>query len=275
VIAVCNIRAEPHYRREAFERGLQRAGYLVLRTGSPKGPQDLLVQWNRKPSDEQNAARWERDGGTVLVCENGYIGQDSEGRQLYAISCGQHNGAGWFPVGNEDRFSALGIELEPWRTPDPSGDVLICAQRGIGSRLMASPANWQFDAMRKLSGASPRKCRVRQHPGNHAPTKSLADDLQGVWACAIWSSSSGVKALTMGVPVLYDAPHWIAYACARRLADVERPIRDDEARKLAMHHVAHGQWSVAEIETGEPFARIDAGIRRAWECRHDRLPGRR
>jgi hypothetical protein len=261
VKAICTIRPEPNYRRDAFEAGLQRVGYTLDRTATPAGPEDLLILWNRKPNDEPAAQAWEARGGSVLVCENGYIGKDAEGRQRYAISVHGHNGSGWFPEGTEDRFAALGIELAPWRTDGQH--LLICAQRGIGSRKMASPPSWEYDATRRIGKATKRVTRVRAHPGNKAAAIPLENDLADAWACVIWSSSAGVKALTLGVPVLYDAPHWICERAARPLVYAENPLRSDVPRLEALRHMAHGQWSVAEIESGEPFARILANIKAA------------
>lgn len=38
---------------------------------------------------------------------------------------------------------------------------------------------------------------------------------------------------------------------------------DDALRQAALHRMAHAQWTVAEIESGEPFARIVAQIGQA------------
>lgn len=254
--AIVKIRAEPNYRRAAFEGGLRRLGYDVTVTGWPEEPSDLLLLWNRKGPDEAQATEWERRGGTVIVCENGYIGRDDLGRQLYAIAAHGHNGSGWFPINADDRFGPLAIELSPWRTV--GAHVLICGQRGIGSKTMASPPNWHVNAAKMLSARTKRTLRIRLHPGNQAPQKPLEDDLEGAWACVVWSSSSGVRALTLGIPVLVDAPHWICREAVRGLSFVENPLCSDAGRAQALHAMAHAQWRVSEIEQGEPFARMRA-----------------
>lgn len=256
MIAVVRIRQLPHYRRQAFESGLSRLGYDLRAVGRPQSRDDLLVLWNRTGQDDADALAWERDGGTVLVCENGYVGGDASGHQLYAISVGQHNGAGWFPVGADDRWSRLEIEVKPWR--DGGEYVLVCGQRGIGSKLMASPPGWHVRVADIVRRSAPRPPRLRLHPGNAPPKTSLADDLAGAWACAIWSSASGVKALISGVPVFFDAPRWIAQQAARPFGHWNEPLRDDAARDVALARLAHGQWTVEEIEAGEPFARFRA-----------------
>ena len=254
MIATNTIRLEPHYRRAAFDAGLRRIGYTLVSDGAPRDTRDLLVIWNRQGEFERRATLWESQGGTVIVCENGYLGRDAEDRQFYAISRGGHNGSGWFPDSAEDRFAMLGIDLAPWRS---GGDyVLVCGQRGIGSRLMASPPAWDTKTAVALKRAD-IKVRVRPHPGRYPPATTLDADLAGASSCVIWSSASGVKALTLGIPVAYTAPHWIcAEAAGNRLDGVNKPLRDDDKRLAAMRHMASGQWAVAEIESGEPFARI-------------------
>ncbi len=251
MIAICTIRAQPHYRRDSFITGLQRNGYKIVESGRPESSSDLLVIWNRHGGFEQMADAWESKGGTVLVCENGYLGRDQQGRQHYAISAHGHNGSGWFPV-LSGRFSKLAIDLKPWRT---GGDyVLVCGQRGIGSKSMASPINWHEKAAKRLASLTDKPVRIRPHPGKDPPKVPVEDDLAGAWACAIWSSSSGVKALVNGIPVAYAAPYWIAEDCAVKLENIAHPIMDDGKRLQAMEKVASGQWSVDEINAGKPFA---------------------
>ena len=249
------VRKEPFYRREAIEKGLEKLGYTIWPALHPDSREDLLVLWNKKHgADEEHANRWEAAGGTVLVLENGYL--QKVDKTMYAISVHGHNGSGWFPVGDEDRFSRLGFEVKPWR-PTMGGHWLVCGQRGIGSSLMASPPQWAEKTCKLLT---PARARLRLHPGNHAPKVPLVDDLKGAQACVVWSSGSGVRALVEGIPVIYDAPHWICSGAAERLADIlryqERRHATDDARVAALHRMSHGQWSVDEIASGEPFARI-------------------
>ncbi len=243
MIANIQIRPEPYYRRAAFEAGLRRVGYTTVSQHDTKqvGPDDLLVLWNRKRgADEMRADAWERAGGIVLVVENGYL--QKVDKSMYAISVGQHNGAGWFPVGDEDRFSMLGFELKPWQQQD-DGHWLVCGQRGIGSTLMASPPGWGENKMRLLARAG-LKVHFRPHPGNHSPRIPLLDDLKNARGCVIWSSNAGVRAMVEGVSVEWSAPHWICGV--------------GSGREDALHRMAHGQWKHEEIATGEPFARMQA-----------------
>jgi hypothetical protein len=244
--AILTIRKEPHYRRAAFESMLLKHGYAIVNQSlgaAPKSKEDLLILWNKKRGNEEaEANRWEKQGGTVLIVENGYL--QPVDKTYYAISVHGHNGSGWFPVGPEDRFRKLGFEMRP--RGRETGYHLVCGQRGIGSSLMASPPQWAERTAKKLEAAG-LKTKLRLHPGNFAPKVSLLDDLKGAVKCHIWSSASGVRALVEGIPVAHYAPHWI---CDMR----------DRGRLDALHRMSHGQWHYDEIATGEPLVRILAHL---------------
>lgn len=249
-------RREVHYRHEAFSAGLRAAGYDV-RSSAPVGqPGDVLLIWNRYGQYHDIATRFEQRGGTVLVAENGYMGRDEQGVQLYALARGGHNGSGDFPVGGTERFAALGIELQPWR--EAGEKIVIRGQRGIGNKLMASPPDWHGLLARRLRGMTRRPIQIVPHPGNGAEADLQHQQyLLGAHALAIWSSSVGVKALVMGIPVFFDAPHWICEGAAvRGINDLEHPKMDDAARLCALQRMAWAQWTLAEISSGEPFRRL-------------------
>ena len=101
---------------------------------------------------------------------------------------------------------------------------------------------------------------MRLHPGAKPdPTApKLEADLAGARYCIIWSSSSGVKALIAGIPVFYDAPHWICEEAAVPLSQMdtfEMPAPEllEELRLFSLQRMAWAQWTVAELATGEPF----------------------
>lgn len=257
--AYCMIREHPHYRREAFIGGLRRAGFEVKTQQPGQGkPDDVLVLWNRYGERNSIANRFERDGGLVLIAENGYIGSDSEGRQRYALACHGHNGSGWWPEIPE-RFEQLMIEPKPWRE---SGDfIYVRDQRGIGSPSMASPPDFLRDMVELLQRRTKMRVKGVPHPGKPAGDPSqyagLIAALAGAHACVIWSSATGVRALVEGIPVFYIAPHWICEGAANRGVDeIMSPLLDDAARLRALQRMAAAQWTVEELESGEPFARL-------------------
>lgn len=241
------IRSGPHYRPEGFAAGLRACGYEVRQNISrPPVPGDVLVIWNRYSSYEDRAEQFERAGGHVLVAENGYYGADAQGRRLYALSRGEHHHGG--AVLRNLRIT----EMQSWRT---YGDhILVCGQRGIGSKLMRSPQDWIDGTIAdRLAVKTRRPVRFRKHPGKDAPAVPLADDLRGCHAVVVWHSAAGVEALLAGVPVFYAAPRWIAEKAAAPLegADLERPFMGDRTAGLA--NALANQWSIDQIASGEAF----------------------
>lgn len=256
--AYCVIRDQPHYRSDAFASGLRAAGYDVS-TAYPTVPKsgDLFVSWNRYGTNHAIANQIEAAGGAVVIAENGYIGKDAQGHQLYAVASRGHNGSGFWKAGDGSRWAALGIGLKSWRTDGKH--ILVCGQRGIGAPAMASPHGWHDEVAARLRKITQRPIKIRLHPGNNAPKVPLEEDLAEAYAVVIWSSSAGVKALVDGIPVFYDAPHWICERAGKKgIAEIEAepsPYRN-EFRIGAVENMAWAQWTVAEIATGEPFIRL-------------------
>lgn len=277
-LAVVLLRDRPPYRRNAFVAGLRRNGYTVA-TGWPTPkkrrpyepqPDHVLVVWNRYGANDQYAKIFERAGAAVLVAENGYL--DFAGTdKTFAISLYQHNGAGLWPNDAPERFEKFDLDLTPWRTR--GGDVLVLPQRGIGPPGVAMPNSWTAEVQRRLvAREGVRRPRVRPHPGTQRNVKPLLDDLEGVGAAVIWGSGAGHKALVAGVPVFYEFEKWIGgpAACAgikhvrERMLDPERYMGD---RVAMLTRLAQAQWTVEEVESGEPIERLVALHERRKERR--------
>lgn len=242
-LAQIEIRSTPHYRRDAFESGLVATGYKVVRQIKDPTPNDVLVTWNRYGRCEQEATRFERCGARVLVTENGYLGHDETGRQYYAIARSQHNGAGTWEVQGERWIH--GVELQSWR--EGGTEVVVLAQRGIGSPSCAQPRRW----LDKMSASF----RVRPHPGRLRNSIPLEDDLERAAAVVTWGSAAGLEAICMGIPCFYGLPQWIGAPAAAKFPG--RHIRVDDrvraGRGEMLRRIAWAQWRVDEIKSGKPF----------------------
>lgn len=260
--AFCLIRDQPFYRRDAFFAGLTAAGYQVFNVPPARVENgDVLVTWNRYGHVQQIADRFEAEGGTVIAAENGYLNPGGGNPKFdahegvhgyYALALHGHNGSGKWPIGDGSRWMALGIELKPWRMD--GGHILVCPNRTFGSREMEPPPNWTLDVEDLLRRATKREIRIRPHPGNSRPARTLEQDLEGAWACVIWASSAGVHALINGIPVFQTAPSWICTGAASlNLNMIEDPAMDYERREGALHRMAWAQWTVDEIARGAPF----------------------
>lgn len=243
-------------RHELIANGLRRKGYRVEKVAvgaepRPQSSDDVLVTWTvHRGLKEQMARRFEAAGGRVIVCEEAYFRRAQGGQKHFALSLHDHNGAGITPMGS-GRWAQMGIEVAPWRTPGEH--LVVREQRGIGSSEMGSPPGWHQHAATKLRAAGFRVIE-RAHPKYRQVEEPLDWVLANACAVVTWASSIAGKALVLGVPVIYCAPHSIVEeACRRGLDWVATPMRDDAARDRALERLAWGQWSMAEIHTGTAF----------------------
>lgn len=230
-----NLRFTVPERRAVFTAGLERLGYEVVNglTRSPaKG--DLLVTWNRIHEADEVARIFESRHLPVIVTENATWGNDFAGRRWYTLARNYHNVAGMFPIGGPERWDSLGVELEPFRTGE--GETVILASRGIGPAAYRMPPGW----------AQRQPGRLRPHPGrNAAQAVPLRQDLANCGKVITWGSAAAMQALMWGIPVKSFQPNWIGEQ------------DNSEADRLRMfRELAHAQWTLDEIASGEPFARL-------------------
>lgn len=258
--AVIMIRAQPHYRRDAFESGLLKSGFQVLPSIENPQPGDVLLTWNRYGASAFAASVYEKAGAQTLVVENGYFGRDSQGRALYSIHNKMLHGYGSWYVGQEDRFEKFDIKLENWRR---GGDhALVFQQRGIGTPPVSSPPEHANVLASKIKTCANITARIRKHPGDNAPPISLESDLSGALFAATHTSSAGLKAMAMGVPVVTTAEKWLGIPAAMDVSKFDdaawrgiegKLIRSDSARLDVFKRIAWAQWTVDEISNGIPF----------------------
>lgn len=244
------LRPSLHYRREAFDAGLRAAGFDVVERIDRPGPDDLVITWNAYAGFGEIGRRFEQCGAQWLVAENGCLSKTWAGGEWFSLALGGiAAGGGAFPEGGPERWDSWGVELAPYRT---GGDeTVIFGQRSIGAPGVASPYKWAENTQRRVGG------RIRQHPGNAAPTVALADDLKRASECFTWNSGAALHALLLGVPVWSEGP-WIGASAARPLSQWGKaePNRDEAARLEMFRRLAWAQWTLDEIRTGEPIRRL-------------------
>lgn len=246
----------PHYRRDDFAAGLQAAGWAVSGAFPTKpGPDTTLVIWNRHGENHKQATRIEREGGRVLVVENGYLGGKSKFDQYFALAIGGHNGTGKWATpqgGLPERWDTFGIELAPWR--ERGEHVLLLPQRGIGPDGTRMPPGWMQRVAGQLKGLTSRPIRIRRHPGVRRFEVPMGPDLLNCHCAITWASGAALKAIVAGVPVFYELPGWIGGLAASRFnagESLETPFTGD--RLPMLKRLAWAQWRIEEIRCGRPF----------------------
>lgn len=237
-----------HYARDDFAEGLERLGFQTMWRGSfDPSPGDVLVIWNRYYRDEARARHFERNGGTVIVTENAWLGPEEKDQHHFALCRGHHNGAGSWEVGDYDRWPKLGIELAPWRSDGKH--ILLLPQRGLGEEGVAMPRHWPMRIIDRLRSVTNRPVKWNQHPGQrpHPPI-----DFADAWAVVTWGSGAALKAIIAGVPAFYDMPNWIGASAAIKGVDhIEAPYLGD--RMPMLRKLSWAMWDRNEIASGEPF----------------------
>lgn len=243
------LRASPHYRRDAFTRGLQAAGFDVVQSLPRPSAGDVLLCWNRYGAMEEQAAHFERQGAVVLVVENCPFGNDWRPGVWYSLARGQVAMAGgeFAPAGPE-RWDSWDVPVLPWQ----EGEAIVLGQRSIGNSGTASPPGWA-ERMQRAHGG-----RVRPHPGNEPAKVPLAVDLRKAGEVLTWCSAAAMQALLLGVAVWHSHHGFLAAPAARPLSQRGgiAPLRSDDARLRAMRRAAWAIWSLAEIESGTPIRRL-------------------
>lgn len=220
-------------RRAAFEQGLHRLGYEIHDSfPCAIGDKDIFLSWNRIGQAEDVAAEFEKRGRPVLITENASWGNDFAGKHWYTLARSFHNVSGMFPVGGPERWDSLGIELRQWRT---SGDTVVLASRGIGPYAYRQPRDW----LNRQQG------RIRPHPGQNQNARPLEDDLKKAGKVVTWGSGAAIKALLWGIPVESHQPRWIG-----------EQNNSDAGRLEMFRRLAHAQYTLQEISSGEPIKRL-------------------
>lgn len=250
--AVSLLRDGLHYRKIAFDHGLQMAGFTIKNFAfSDPEPGDVIVTWNRSFRGGEDAKRFEACGATVVVAENGLLGKNFNGGNYFSLALDHVAGAGGtWPVGGPDRWDDLRVELRPWRSG--GNETIILAQRGIGEPGIKSPDGWAERIQAELGG------RIRKHPGRDAPETPIEDDLRNAKQVITWASAAAFQALLLGVPVFYQHPAWAGAGAALPLSEFGKrePLRDDGARLALFRRIAWAQWTIDEIDSGTPFKHL-------------------
>lgn len=237
------------HKSELFTAGLRARGYDTTEQEIHEpAREDVLIVWNRKPSNLDKVKRFEKAGCKVFVAENGYIGSDDAGNRLIALSLFHHLGKGAWFIGKGERWRDHNFEIMPWRS---GGDeIVILAQRGIGE---ATDLLWAELLCQKLSKQTKRPVRVREHPGKNPPP--IEPDLDRAHAVVTYASAAAIKAIAYGVPAFYLMPNWVGAAAAVFGTDIENPFKGD--RTPMLHNIGWSQWTQQEVASGYAFAGFD------------------
>lgn len=241
MIAWLNLRHAVPERLEAFTKGFERLGYVVMHEMPRfvgRSTSDVFVSWNLIGTAKHVADMFQAQGRRVLVVENSTWGNSFAGKRWYTLCRDVHNTRSPLDgtIYDSARFDSLGVDLARFRD---SGETIILPQRGIGPYGVAMPFNWTLKMSHRYQGA-----RIRPHPGTK-PCKPLAEDLANAGRVVTWGSGAAVLALMWGIPVTSCMPHWIA-----------EQDNTERGRLEMFRRLAWSQVTLEEIANGAALERL-------------------
>lgn len=88
----------------------------------------------------------------------------------------------------------------------------------------------------------------------HTDSFDFDQALSNAWAVVNFNSGPGSQAIINGIPSFVDQSSLAAPVGNLNLADIEKPTMPD--RQTWLDKIAHTEWTVEEISSGLPLARI-------------------
>jgi hypothetical protein len=253
----------------AIKEGLARLG---MQTSHHNMDADVAVIWSflwagRMLPNKQVYEHYRNTGRQVLIVEVGMLQRGITWKLcLNSTLSGGTYGKGSDP----DRANKLGLKLKPWT--NRGTNILIALQRSDSGQWSHGPKmeEWLQDTVNHLRNFTDRPIVVRPHPRQSVvmpagvivqqPYKLAIDSfdfdsaLNNTWAVINHNSGPGSQAVIAGVPAFVGLSSLAASVGNLTMVNIENPVRPD--REEWLYQIAHTEWTVKEIATGLPLARL-------------------
>lgn len=254
---------------ESLKQGLLKLGHTLVNSG-----EDLAVIWSvlwqgRMKGNQRIYEICKSRNIPVMIVEVGNLKRNVTWR----LSINNINGLGIF--GNDtdldqSRSQKLGITLLEEKQNRKNPILIACQhQNSLQWSGMPSMQTWAATTITRLRERTQRPIVVRPHPRNifslnisgvslQIPNKinnSYDDfDIDYDYHCIInHNSGPAVQAAIKGIPVICDQSS-LAYAVSDTIENVEQPRLKDRSDWFL--RLCHTEWTLSEIETGEPVKRL-------------------
>ena len=255
---------------QAIRTGLDRLG--IAHSSMDSGADVAViwsVLWHGRMRQNHSVWQWFRAAGRpVIVVEVGMI-QRGNTWKLGLNGTGIDCYPGEILPG---RAEQLRLRPQPWT--NKGINVVIAVQRSDSEQWAGQPPTvaWLHQTAKKLREHTGRPLIIRPHPRQRIadipgcwiqspkPIPGTYDGfdydrcLQDAWAVVNWNSGPGPQAILNGVPAFVGASSLAAPVGNLDLSAIENPVRPDRTEWL--EQLAHTEWTIPEIETGEPLARL-------------------
>jgi hypothetical protein len=251
------------------KEGLTRLG---MQTSYHNMDADVAVIWSflwsgRMLPNKQIYEHYRSTGRDVLIVEVGMLKRGITWKLcLNSTLSGGTYGKGSDP----DRANKLGLKLKSWT--NSGTNILIALQRSDSGQWSHGPKmeEWLQETVGHLRNFTDRPIVVRPHPRQSVvmpagvivqqPCKLATDSfdfdsaLNNTWAVVNHNSGPGSQAVIAGVPAFVGLSSLAASVGNLTMGNIENPIRPDREEWLCQ--IAHTEWTVKEIATGLPLARL-------------------
>jgi hypothetical protein len=201
-----------------------------------------------------------RRGHDWFYCDNAYyFGRGTHFR--VTRNALMHDGRG---RARRDRLQELGVVLKPWRRR--GRHIVLTTQSDLFCRfqLGISRDAWTAEVAAEIARHTDRKVVVCDKPRQLAPGQAHHEGfeayLEDAWALVTHSSSTAVKALAEGVPVISLGASMANRMARSSLADIEEPLYPDD-RAEWLNVLLANQWTPEEMRKGRAWAALN-GLRR-------------
>lgn len=203
--------------------------------------------------DQSNDSIW-RDvlasGHDWYYIDNSYF--DAARQQRFRVSRNRLQHSGW-GKSNGERFRALGIPIQPWRTT--GRHIVVCPQSDAFMKLLAGRSgHWGRQTVEELQRSTGREVRLRPWLRDKGcSSATLAQDLIGAHALVTWSSAAAVTAVLAGIPVIVRASD----CAARPMSGTELEALPTPDRQTWAGVLADNEWTVKELTDGTAWRALN------------------
>lgn len=254
---------------ESLKIGLSKCGHTLVDSG-----EDLAVIWSvlwlgRMKGNQRIYEVCKKKNIPVMIVEVGNLKRN----ETWRLSLDNINGLGIF--GNDKdldplRPQKLGLHL--WQeNHNRKKPILIACQHQQSLQWQGQPSmqSWVSETVQRIRQKSQRDIIIRPHPRNifslnipgvyfQMPKKinNTYDDfdIDYDYHCIInHNSGPAVQAAIRGVPIVCDRSS-LAYPVSDTLDNIENPSLKDRTEWFL--RLCHIEWTLQEIETGEPIKRL-------------------
>jgi hypothetical protein len=256
----------------AFKTAIEKHGHsCVLNDMNADAAVIWSMLWSgRMKPNKQVWEHYRNKNKPVIILEVGALDRNN----LWKIAVNSIDNTGYFgPINNSNsRKNKLKLCEKPWRQ---SQNIIVACQNS-NSHLWNNMPNqeiWLNDTIDQIKKFTDRPIIIRPHPrfpvnikrsdviiqnpqkiSNTYDSYDFTESLKSAWALINHNSNPGIISAMHGIPVFVDKTS-LAFSVGNiSFSNINNPQMSDRTQWL--NDIAYTEWSIEEIESGEPLNRI-------------------